>query len=152
MNIGFRLRNYKPFTIRANYTTDRSRFAETNLSATSTGLWIDYNYFIIDFGTLSIDIGNGLDVDIANLKMDTVVKNDNDDSETEIYNASSDITTISLRTNLNFNLYFDPIGFQLSTSVLLPLSGTATDSIETNDTENVDYLGETTQEEDVREL
>ncbi len=150
LNLGMRLRSYKPFTIRANYTPDRANFAETNLTATSQGFWIDFNYLIFDFGLLTLDLGNGIDIDFAKLDMDTYAKNDNNDDQTEIYSASSTFTTISLRTNLNFNFFFDPIGFQLSSSFLIPVSGTATDSITINDPQVTDYLNGS-GEDDVRQ-
>lgn len=149
LNLGFRLRSYRPFVIRANYTPDRTNFAETSLTSTSQGLWIDFNYFIFDFGVLSIDLGNGIDADVATLEMDTYFKNDNDPTETEIYNATSTFTSVSLRTNLNFNFFFDPIGFQFSNSILIPISGTKTDSITVNDSQVADYL-DGLGEDDVR--
>lgn len=152
LNLGLRSRAYKPFTISANYTPERAFYAETKLNADSQGVWIDFTWMKAQFGTFSIDFGNGIDVDLSNLTMETTQKNDNDGgSEVTLYEATSNFTTISLRNNLNFNFFFDPIGFQLGGSVLVPLSGSLADDITVSDPQADQYLGgDNTPEEDVR--
>ena len=152
LNLGLRSRVYKPFTIISNYTSDRAQFAETKLTADSQGVWIDFTWLKAQFGTFSIDFGNGLDVDISKLVVDTTQQDDNDESfKVDLFKATSTFTTISLRNNINFNFFFNPIGFQLGGSVLVPLSGTAVDSITVTDPQAEQYLGgDKTPEEDLR--
>ncbi|NRA65780.1 MAG: hypothetical protein HRU19_14920 [Pseudobacteriovorax sp.] len=152
LNLGFRVRQYKPFTIRANYTPNRSFFSETDIQASSQGVWIDFTYLKLQRGTFSIDVGTGIDIDISNVTMETRQKDDNDTTDTLLYEVTSDLTTISLRLlNLNLNFFFDPIGFQLGSSVLLPVSASASESITVEDPQATSFLTGIEAEEDVKQ-
>ncbi|SME91295.1 hypothetical protein [Pseudobacteriovorax antillogorgiicola] len=150
--VGVRMREYKGFTIKANYTGDRSLYAETTLNASATGFYFDFNYLILDYGSMSLDFGNGLDIDSAALTMTTDQKSDSSEESVRIYEASSTATTISLRTNININFYFDPIGVQAGTSLLIPLTASVSDSITATDSQiDTNLGGGVTAEDDVRQ-
>jgi hypothetical protein len=131
LNVGGRLRLYDPMTVLSDYDDDEANYAETSTSAQAMGAWVDYYYLILDYGSFSIDIGNGLDVDISQLDMKMEQKNDNNATANSLYDVSSSLTVISLRTNLVFNYYLGPVGLQFGTFLLLPVADSGSFSANT---------------------
>lgn len=148
--IGVRSREYKSFSVATDYTSDSSNFAETSISGISVGGYFDFNYLIWNLGSMTVDFGNGLDLDNTTVSLQTSHRDDADTIDNSLYTLESILQTVSLRTNLNINLFLDPLGIQIGTTLLIPLSSAVSDTIITSDTNNT-YLSELTAEQDIRQ-
>ena len=149
--VGFKSRSYKGYTVKSDYTDDPTHYAESTISASGFGGHFDFNYLIFEFGNILVDFGNGLDFDLTSMQYIVDHKNDNDSDVINIYEVTSDSTTISLRTNLNVGYYFDPVGIQVSTTLLIPLSSSVSDSISYDDATNEALLSGIEAAADIRQ-
>ncbi len=151
MTVGARMRVYKSTTVKSNYDANLNNFSETRMSATAVGAWIDYYYYMMNFGRLSLDIGNGLDIDSSNIAFKMEQKQDGSTDAETLYEASSSLLTASLRTNINLNFFLDPVGLQFGTAILVPLSASQSFSADTiNDPQTANLDGSSTAEEDLK--
>lgn len=152
MTVGGRMRIYKGTTIKSFYNEDRDPngvFAETRMAGSAFGAWADFYYLSMNFGTLSIDIGNGLDLDFSEVTMTMTQKEGRDVSiAEEMYNYKSNLMVASLRTNLVFNLFFDPLGIQFGTFLTVPLTSSLSTSVTVDDPQSIDGLDQASSPED----
>ncbi|MFW7378318.1 MAG: hypothetical protein ACOH5I_05895 [Oligoflexus sp.] len=151
LTIGGRMRLYKGTTVKSFYDDDENNFAETRMTGSSVGAWSDFYYLSFDYGVLSIDIGNGIDLDISQVTMSMEQKSEVNDNTTKMYDYKSSLTIASLRTNILFNLYFGPMGLQFGSFFTIPLSSSGSPSVTVDDPQALTSLAEITPEEDVIE-
>src|SRR5690606_26050785 len=69
----------------------------------------------------SFRMGNGIDMDMSNVAFAAAKKTDAGEEEL-IAEASSKLSTISLRTIMAFDILMDPVGIVFAGNFLLPLS------------------------------
>lgn len=138
IGIGGRMKYFREFSAQADYAETENPYAETSIAASAMGFWLDY--YFLNFG--SIRMGTGLDVDMSTVSFAAAQKTD-DGEENLIAQATSKLTTMSLRTLLVYDAYLDPVGLSFGVNFLLPLSasgGTVTEVTDENATKlpNVD--------------
>lgn len=114
---GGRMKYFREFSAQADYAETENPYAETSIAASAMGFWLDYYY--LNFG--SVRIGNGLDLDMSTVSFTAAQKTD-DGEENLIAEATSKLTTMSLRTLLVYDVLLDPVGLSFGVNFLLPLS------------------------------
>lgn len=125
---GGRLKYFREFTSQADYNDAEDHFAESNITASAMGFWLDYYY--LNMGPLRI--GNGLDLDMSTVTFAAAHKTDAGD-ESLIAEASSKLTTISLRTIVAFDILMDPVGISFAGNFLLPITSSGATAAEVTD-------------------
>lgn len=115
---GGRMKYFREFSAQADYAPDAENpYAETSIVGSAMGFWADYYY--LNFGSLRI--GNGFDLDMSTVNFAAAEKTD-DGGESLLAEATSKLTTMSLRTVAVYDMFLDPIGLSFGANFLLPLS------------------------------
>jgi len=147
LTVGGRMRLYKGTTVKSFYDDNLTNYAETRMSGSAFGGWADFYYLSINYGKLSIDIGNGLDFDLSQIAMTMEKKSDINPITNKLVDYKSSLTVLSLRTNLLFNLFFDPLGLQFGTFFTFPLSSSGSPTVSFDDPQADSLLGVTGSED-----
>lgn len=128
ISAGGRIKYFREFTAQADYSDLEDQYVESNITASAMGFWADYYY--LNMGPLRI--GNGLDLDMSTVTFGAAYKTDAGE-ESLIAEASSKLTTISLRTIVAFDILIDPVGISFAGNFLLPLSSSGSAAADVTD-------------------
>lgn len=128
------------------------QYAETSSGKSSSfGAYLDFYYLNYQWGVASFHLGNGLDYDSS--KVNFVMEQKDEfvpDANQILYAADSSLTALFLRTNLLLKFTFGSYGFQVGTTLSLPLSQTQKFSLTTDDDSFSSRLDGLTSEEDLK--
>lgn len=147
LNLGARFRLFKTTNAASNLNDLQEsnvlyEYAETKIDSSAAGIWFDYYYLNLKMSEkLSLEIGNGLDFDQSRVELVMNEKSDLDENKAlEAIRIKSILNTVSLRTNFALNYYLDPLGFQLSTAITIPLSSQVSQVLEQTNSEDSSFL------------
>lgn len=101
-----------------------SLYVQSEQSAESIGVYLDYVYMIKLSKGSSLNLGGGLDFDMSSVSLSSKQLDDNSDANNPVASASSSLSVISLRINPSYVVFFDPIGITIGLPILIPLTTT----------------------------
>ncbi len=133
---GLRTRFFLPKKISSDYNDvdgDKTfeQYVETKAVGSSFGAWLDFYYWILDFGVVDFRLASGLDFDSSAVTLDAVQKSDIDATELTLYQGKSTLTALSLRLLPSLDFTFGPIAFSLGAVIYVPLSQSSKFSLDT---------------------
>lgn len=134
ISVGFKYYDLEKFKAEESYYKDDvSEYVDNSNSASALGFFADY--YFIETGAVGngLRLGAGLDINMSTVTVNVIQKSDDNNNETDIYNISSSLTTISLRLPVNYDINLGTLGINFGVNLLVPVVGTAQLSFETQD-------------------
>lgn len=123
--IGLRpYRLYQPLEPEADYVrTANNPYFAGDLSATAQGIYFDYNIFHPKAAGSGLRLGAGIDVDISTVKYEASEASDGSDVKNPLYSITSQLTVISLRLPVGYDLNLGSMGLNVGANILIPVAG-----------------------------
>jgi hypothetical protein len=142
------LRSYQALVISSDYDrTVKEIFAETSVSASAIGFYLDYNFLNPKAIASGLRIGAGIDIDQSTVVYSLDQRDERDASKIPLYRITSKLTVISLRVPVGYELNLGAFGLNFGANLMVPVVGNkAVATNEITDGNTGRYVGSTEEQ------